>query len=367
MKAGNLLKHLRLIPAVILVGGGLLVLKGTGLVMDARAQSAITGQVAAAEPKPTTDVAVASESIADESETTSAAEVDVLTSLSKRRSELDARDQDLAMRANLIAAAEKRVDDKIAGLKTLQTQINQLLVQRDAAEQKQLDALVKSYSSMKPKDAARIFNNLDDTVLLNVSAAMKPDVLGAILAMMQADNAQKLTLRLANRLKAPDPVPPPVAVTQAPAQPQLASTDPTQLATSQTSPINNPPATPPSAAAPVPQPPTPATTPPTAKQQASSGNAPIVQSPAVAKPAAIPPATKVPVSSAIAPVPQTSAAAKPKAPPQATKQQASTAIAPAQQASTDSKPAAMSATPSAPNAQTPAPKAQPLAAKPKSG
>ena len=79
-----------------------------------------------------------------------------------------------------------------------------LLVQRDDAEQKQLAALVKTYSSMKPKDAARIFNTLDENVALSVAALLKPDVLAPILGAMNSDAAQKLTVRLANRLKVPE-------------------------------------------------------------------------------------------------------------------------------------------------------------------
>ncbi len=158
---------------------------------------------------------------ADDSGTASTGEVDVLTSLSKRRAELDAREQDLTMQANLIAAAEKRVDDKIAQLKTLQSQMQTLMGQRDAAQQKQLNALVKTYSSMKAKDAARIFNDLDDEVLLSVAQLMKPDVLGAILANMEADNAQKLTVKLANRLKPPTPT---QLASLAPAAPAAATT-----------------------------------------------------------------------------------------------------------------------------------------------
>ena len=59
--------------------------------------------------------------------------MDVLTSLSKRRAELDARERELNMQANLIAAAEKRVDAKIAQLKTLQSPDQTPAGQRDAA------------------------------------------------------------------------------------------------------------------------------------------------------------------------------------------------------------------------------------------
>jgi flagellar motility protein MotE (MotC chaperone) len=200
-------KRLRLLPAVIVLGSGLLVLKGTDITLEARAESAAPVQ---ATPAPAPMVA-SNDPAADDSAPASVAEVDVLTSLAKRRNELDAREQDLAMRANLIAAAEGRVDGKITQLKQLETQVQALLGQRDDAETKEIASLVKTYASMKPKDAARIFNSLNEDVLLEVAAQMKPDVLGAIMAGMQPDQAQKLTVRLANRLKLPDPPPAPAA------------------------------------------------------------------------------------------------------------------------------------------------------------
>ena len=249
----HLKRHVRLLPAVLTVGTVLLGLKGAGLVIDAKAQEkqgAATTPAASSSPSVAEQAAAAAmnstannSSDPDDAETSSA-QVDVLTSLSKRRSELDGRERDLDMRENLITAAEKRVDGKIDSLKQLQASIQGLLVQRDAAEQKQLDALVKTYSSMKPKDAARIFDTLDETVSLSVAAQMKPDVLAPIIGAMQSEPAQKLTVRLANRLKVPaqqlqtaalaqtmptGPVPAapaPAATTQAPA----ATAAPTSIA-----------------------------------------------------------------------------------------------------------------------------------------
>jgi flagellar motility protein MotE (MotC chaperone) len=198
---GKLLRHLRLLPAVMVLAVTLLGLKTTGLVMEARAQDASGAQPAPQQPGAASS-AEAGDS-ADDPETSSG-QVDVLTSLSKRRAELDARERDVETRENLIKAAEDRVDGKIADLKQLQAQIQAMLQQHDAAQQKQIDSLVKTYTSMKPKDAARIFNNLNDDVLLAVAAGMKPDVLGAILAQMQPDAAQKLTVKLADKLKLPD-------------------------------------------------------------------------------------------------------------------------------------------------------------------
>ncbi len=201
MKA--VLRHIRLLPAVIIVGMCLLGLKSEGLIRTAWAQEQPTAPDDAAVLAKDT-APLAKDATDDDGASSSAAEVDVLTSLSKRRAALDAREADIAMRADLLAAAEKRVDGKIATLKQLQDQITALLGQRDTAQDEQMKSLVKTYSAMKPKDAARIFNNLADDVLVPVAHDMKPDVLAAILANMNPDAAQKLTVKLANRLKLPE-------------------------------------------------------------------------------------------------------------------------------------------------------------------
>jgi flagellar motility protein MotE (MotC chaperone) len=252
-------RHIRLLPAVLSVGTVLLAVKGAGLVIDAKAQEQQGAATPAASSSSSPSVAEQAIAAATNNSTdpddaeTSSAQVDVLTSLSKRRSELDGRERDLDMRENLITAAEKRVDGKIDSLKQLQSSIQGLLTQRDAAEQKQLDALVKTYSSMKPKDAARIFDSLDETVALSVAAQMKPDVLAPIIGAMQSDAAQKLTVRLANRLKVPQQQQQTAALAQAmPTGPvpaaAPAATTPAPAATSAPTPIT-PQATPPAPAA----------------------------------------------------------------------------------------------------------------------
>ncbi len=88
----------------------------------------------------------------------------------RRRKELDAREAVLNTQANMIAAAEQRVDAKIAQLKTLQTQIATLLGQRDEAQKAQIAALVKTYSDHEGRRMPRrIFNTLPDDVLVPVA------------------------------------------------------------------------------------------------------------------------------------------------------------------------------------------------------
>ena len=178
---------------------GLLALKTPGLVREALAQGSAKPVDAMAAPA----APVNKDFAGADTEIATASENDVLTSLAKRRSELDGRQNEIDAKGAMLAATEARVDAKIAQLKQLQTQIAGLLAQRDAEQEKQVAALVKTYSAMKPASAARIFESLDDEVLVPVAQEMKSDTLAPILAAMNPASAQKLTLKLANKLALP--------------------------------------------------------------------------------------------------------------------------------------------------------------------
>ena len=189
----------RLLPSVVALGAVVFVVKSTDLVHDAYAQAST--EVAAL----TKDPVASNKDYAggEDDQVASASEVDVVNSLSKRRRELDARESQLNIQSNMIAAAEARVDAKIGQLKQLQAQINALLVQHDEAQKAQIASLVKTYSTMKAKDAARIFNTLPDEVLVPVAHDMKSDILALVIANMNSESAKTLTIKLANKLALP--------------------------------------------------------------------------------------------------------------------------------------------------------------------
>lgn len=118
--------------------------------------------------------------------------------LNERRTELDKRQADLDMREALVAAAEKKLDDRTKALEALQTQVGALVDQKEAQEDASFKAVVSMYEGMKPKDAAKIFDTLDMGVLLKIARAMNPRSMSPILAAMTADPAQKLTTALAS-------------------------------------------------------------------------------------------------------------------------------------------------------------------------
>jgi flagellar motility protein MotE (MotC chaperone) len=121
----------------------------------------------------------------------------LLARLAERRTELDRRDADLAMRTALLEAAEKRLDERTKELAALEAQVASLVDEKQAAEEAGFRAVVTMYESMKPKDAAKIFDTLGTTVLVKVVRAMSPRKMSPILAAMSPEPAQKLTISLA--------------------------------------------------------------------------------------------------------------------------------------------------------------------------
>jgi flagellar motility protein MotE (MotC chaperone) len=133
----------------------------------------------------------------------SAQEVDVLQTLAKRRAELDKRAGEVDQREALLQAAEQRINDKIAKLQEMQQSIASSFKKEDQADDAKLKSLVKVYETMKPKEAARIFEQLDLPVVLDVMERMKERGTAAILASMDPVKAKAVTLGLAVRKPAP--------------------------------------------------------------------------------------------------------------------------------------------------------------------
>ena len=192
-------RYFRLLPGVVVLGTAVLALKTTDLVHGAYAQGERVEAALTKDPVPTNRDYAGGE----EDKVASANEVDVVNSLSKRRRELDARENALSTQANILAAAEARVDAKINQLRQLQAQINGLVAQRDEAQKAQIASLMKTYTAMKAKDAARIFDNLPDEVLVPLAHEMKSDALGSVMAQMNPERARALTVKLADRLTLP--------------------------------------------------------------------------------------------------------------------------------------------------------------------
>ena len=100
------------------------------------------------------------------------------------------------MREGLLQAAEERIDKKIAELQNFQDTIEKLVKTYDADQVAKIQGLVKIYENMKPKNAARIFEELDMGTLLMVTESMGARRLAPIMAKMDPVRATEITVEL---------------------------------------------------------------------------------------------------------------------------------------------------------------------------
>ncbi|CTQ59403.1 MotE family protein [Roseibium album] len=150
----------------------------------------------------------------------SAAERAVLESLGKRRETLQQQEGQLDLREKLLQATEERIQKRVDELKKLEQRIETAVEKKKKQEQDEVAGLVTMYETMKPKDAARIFDRLSLPILLKVVRQMKPRKMADILAKMSPERAERLTVAIAsNTGSTPQPVQPVSA--PAPAQQML--------------------------------------------------------------------------------------------------------------------------------------------------
>jgi flagellar motility protein MotE (MotC chaperone) len=128
----------------------------------------------------------------------SAAERAVLESLGKRRQDLEKQRGQLDLREKLLQATEERIQKRVDELKRLEKRIEGAVEEKRKQDESEIAGLVTMYESMKPKDAARIFDRLSMPVLLKVVRQMKPRKMADILGRMSAEAAERLTVAIAS-------------------------------------------------------------------------------------------------------------------------------------------------------------------------
>ncbi|MGE7413167.1 MotE family protein [Methylobacterium tarhaniae] len=213
--------RLRLVDAVAVAASGLLLLKvlavlnagpSTGarfaeLLVHARSSyeptdPAITGSVSPKEaPKEPAAAPAPAEPPRPAAEPVSPSERAILEKLGARRDVLQQRSRDLETREQLIENAERKLETRINDLKTLEQKGDDAAAKRAEAEAAGLKSLVTMYETMKPKEAARVFDRLKLDVLVPVVVGMNPRKMAEVLAVMQPEAAERLTVALAQRAR----------------------------------------------------------------------------------------------------------------------------------------------------------------------
>lgn len=121
----------------------------------------------------------------------------LLLDLRARRTQMEAQDRALSTRETVLSAAEKRMAERVEQLSALQARLEALDGTRRERDDANWRGLVKTYETMRPRDAAAIMNDMDMPVLLQVLDRMKEAKAAPVLAAMLPDRARSATAGLA--------------------------------------------------------------------------------------------------------------------------------------------------------------------------
>ena len=119
--------------------------------------------------------------------------------LAAERKALAIRQSELDLRAQMLAAAEKKAAAQVARLEQAARDVGGLLDRRASMAKADLQRLVSIYENMKPKDAARLLNETDPEILVDLLDLMQERRSAPILAEMDAGKVNALTRTLAER------------------------------------------------------------------------------------------------------------------------------------------------------------------------
>ena len=226
-------RDIRVIPVVLVAIFGLAVLKIAGLVIDGgyvfdyqvsqpakrswaqdnlgypngvKADTAdITGSVKKEEPKPAAQAAEPPKPdgvvvFPDQNpQSVSPSERAILERLQARRQELEQRAREIEIRESLLKSAEKRIEGRVEEMKATEAKISTATGQKAEQDAARFKGIITMYENMKPKDAAKVFDRLEMSVLYDIASQIAPRKMSDILGLMQPEAAERLTVELARR------------------------------------------------------------------------------------------------------------------------------------------------------------------------
>src|SRR2546423_5979383 len=135
----------------------------------------------------------------DQTPRVSESERAILERLQARRQELEQRAREIEIRESLLKSAEKRIEGRVEEMKATEAKISTATGQKAEQDAARFKGIITMYEGMKPKDAAKVFDRLEMSVLYDIASQIAPRKMSDILGLMQPEAAERLTVELARR------------------------------------------------------------------------------------------------------------------------------------------------------------------------
>jgi flagellar motility protein MotE (MotC chaperone) len=130
-------------------------------------------------------------------------EISFFSKLNDRKKELDLKEAELAKLEEELQKQKAELDEKIKKLESMRGEISKTLQTRVANDQEKVGKLVEFYSNMKPAQASKVIESLNEDLAVEILEKMKKKIAAEIMNMMDAKKARRLSELLTGYQRTP--------------------------------------------------------------------------------------------------------------------------------------------------------------------
>lgn len=128
-------------------------------------------------------------------------DIDHMLKLTDRKKALDLREEELnRLEAELVKQRDE-IEKKLKTLEDTRTGISTVLQERAVKDSEKVDTLVQMYSNMKPAQAAKVLESMDEDLAVEIVGRMKKKNAAEVMNLMKSEKAQVFSEKYAGYRK----------------------------------------------------------------------------------------------------------------------------------------------------------------------
>ena len=129
----------------------------------------------------------------------SASNAEVLSYLEQKEMELKRKERNLQEQEQHLLEMQKEVEQRLQELIAVQKEIQSFRNEKTENKNASVRSLAQIYGSMKPKEAAKLLENMDEKLVVSIVSTLKANEAGDIFAVMDSKKAAKISEALTQR------------------------------------------------------------------------------------------------------------------------------------------------------------------------
>lgn len=126
-------------------------------------------------------------------------QTETLSLLEQKEQELQRKEQQLQQEEKHLQQMKKEVEQKLQELIAIQKEIQSFRSEKAENKNASIRSLAQIYGTMKPKEAAKLLENMDEKLVVNLLSTMKANEAAEILSIMDFKKAAKISEALTQR------------------------------------------------------------------------------------------------------------------------------------------------------------------------